>query len=128
MDIINEIKRLPNLYYDYFGVDGKIHVVILGGASCPKSDDYPFWESAQHYFNKLCDIYNKKPFSEDDKNNIAYCFKKIKTACPSRAIGTHSIQQQEEYITSLKKDELLEITEQVSMYKECYQIYLDYIK
>ena len=34
MDIVQEILNLPNYYYEYFGNDEKIHMVILGGQSC----------------------------------------------------------------------------------------------
>lgn len=125
MDIMGEIKNLPNLGYDYCKDNGKFCFVVLGGNSCPPTDEYRFYDTAKHYLCKLLELYEKKPFSEETKEAIAYCMKKIRSACDSRKPGTHTLAQQTAYIDALSDDERQQIEEQVLMYKECHAIYQD---
>lgn len=125
MDIMSEIKKLPNLGYDYSKDNGKFCFVVLGGNSCPSTDEYDFYDTASRYMNKLLDLYEKKPFSDETKKAIAYCMERICSACDSRKPGTHTLAQQTAYIDALSDDERQQIEEQVLMYKECHAIYRD---
>lgn len=125
MDIMTEIKNLPNLGYEYFKDNGKIGFVVLGRNSCPSSEEYPFFVSAKHYISNLLELYDKKPFSEDTKDAIAYYMKKLLSACDTRNPKTYTLAQQADYIDALSNDEREQIEEQVMMYKECYAIYQD---
>lgn len=125
MDVFAEIKKLPNLGYDYCKDNGQFCFVVLGGNSCPATDEYRFYDTAKRYISKLLEIYDKKPFSHDDKEAITYCMKRICSACDTRKPGTLTLTQQATYIDSLSKEELQQIEEQVLMYKECYAIYCE---
>lgn len=128
MDIICEIKKLPNLGYEYFKDNGKPCIVVLGGESCSPSDEYRFWRNISQYNCKLVELYENKPFSEDAKDAIAYYMKKMRSACDSRMSGTYTLAQQTAYIESLSIEERQQIEKQVLMYKECYAIYLDSLR
>ena len=128
MDIINEIKKLPNLGYEYFKDSGKPCIVVLGGESCPSSDEYRFWRNISQYNMKLVELYDNKPFSQETKESIAYYMKKMRSACDSRMSGTYTLSQQVEYIDSLSHDERQQIEDQVQMYKEYYAIYLEALR
>ena len=125
MDIIHEIRRLPNLGYDYCKDDGRFCFVVLGGDSCSPTDEYRFHESARHYMCRLLELYEKKPFSEETIDAIVYCMKKIRSACDARMSGTYTLAQQAAYIDALSDGERKQIEEQVMMYKECHAIYRD---
>lgn len=125
VDIFSEIKKLPNLGYDYCKDNGQFCFVVLGGSSCPPTDEYRFYETARHYSCKLHELYEKKPFSEETKEAIAYCMNKIRAACDARKPGTHTLTQQAAYIDTLSDTEREQIEEQVLMYIECNQIYVD---
>ena len=125
MDIMKEIKNLPNLGYEYFKDNGKMGFVVLGGNSCPASEEYPFFDSAKHYISNLLELYDKKPFSKEIKDDIAYYMKKLLSACDTRNPNTYTLAQQTAYIDALSNDEREQIEEQVMMYKECYKIYQD---
>ena len=125
MDILSEIKKLPNFGYDYFKDNGKPCLVVLGGTSCPSSEEYQNWKIIQQYILKLTELYEMKPFSDDVKSAIAYYIKKIISACDTRMSGTYTLAQQAAYIDALSSEERQQIEEQVLMYKECYTIYLD---
>ena len=125
MDIISEIKKLPNLGYDYFKDNGKPCLVVLGGSSCPSSDEYQFWKNISQYNLKIVELYEKKPFSQDTKDAITYYMRKMLSACDSRLHGTYTLAQQADYIASLSPNERQQIEEQIVMYKECYKIYQD---
>ena len=122
---MSEIKKLPNLGYEYTKDNGKFCFVVLGGYSCPSTDEYDFYDTASRYMNKLLDLYEKKPFSEETKKAIVYCMDRISSACDSRKPGTLTLAQQTAYIDALSNDERHEIEEQVLMYKECHAIYQD---
>ena len=128
MDIMSEIKKLPNLGYEYFKDNGKPCIVVLGGESCPSSDEYRYWKNISQYNFKLMELYENKPFSQDIQDAIAYYMKKMRSACDSRMSGTHTLSQQAAYIDSLSSEERQQIEEQVQMYKECYAIYLDSLR
>lgn len=125
MDIMSEIKKLPNLGYEYCKDNGKFCFVVLGGNSCPPTDEYRFYDTASRYIGKLLELYEKKPFSVETKDAIAYCMDKIRSACDGRKPGTQTLAQQTAYIEDLSEDERQQIEEQVLMYKECYSIYCD---
>ena len=125
MDIMDEIKKLPNFYYDYYKDNGDYRFVVLGGNSCPPTEEYRFFDSAMHYSSKLLELYEKKPFTDEIKAAIVYCIKKIRSACNARMPGSHTLAQQAAYIDSLSKNEREQIEGQVIMYKECYAIYQD---
>lgn len=125
MDVMSEIKKLPNLGYEYFKNNGKFCFVVLGGNSCPPTDEYHFYDTASRYMSKLLEMYEKKPFSEETKDAIAYCMGKIRSVCDSRMPGTHTIAQQTAYVEALSDNERQQIEEQVLMYKECHAIYQD---
>jgi hypothetical protein len=128
MDIVGEIKNLPNLGYDYYKDNGDFCIVVLGGESCAPCDNYRFWESIHYYHGKLVELYENKPFSEDVKDAITYCMKKMRSACEGRTKGTYTLPQQADYIEALSTDERQQIEEQVLMYKECYAIYIDCLR
>lgn len=128
MNILDEIKKLPNLGYEYYGVDGKEHIVVLGGESCPSSDEYRFSRSISYYNLQLIDLYTNKPFSQETKDTIAYYMKKMRSSCDSRMTGTYTLEQQSKYIDELSPDERQQIAEQVQMYKEYYAIYLESLR
>ena len=128
MDIMSEIKKLPNLGYDYCKDNGKFCFVVLGGNSCPPTDEYRFYDAVRYYMCKLLELYGQKPFSEETKDAIVFCMKKIRSACDGRKPGTHTLAQQATYIEALSNDERQQIEEQVRMYKECYAIYLDSLR
>ena len=122
---MKEIRNLPNLGYDYCKDNGKFCFVVLGGNSCPITEEYQFYDSAKHYIAKLLDLYEKKPFTDETKDAIIYCMKKIRSACDARKPGTHTLEQQAIYIDALSNEELEQIEEQIIMYKECNAIYQD---
>ena len=122
---MDEIKKLPNFYYDYYKDNGNFCFVVLGGNSCPPTEEYRFFDSASHYSYKLHELYEKKPFTDEIKDAIVYCMKKIRSACNARMPDTHTLAQQSAFIDALSKDEREQIEEQVIMYKECYAIYQD---
>ena len=128
MDIISEIKKLPNLGYEYFKDNGKPCTVVLGGVSCPPSDEYRFRQNITQYNLKLIELYESKPFTEDTKERIAYYMKKMRSACDTRMAGTYTLQQQAAYIDALSDGEREQIEAQVLMYKECYTIYLENVR
>ena len=128
MSIIDEIKKLPNLGYEYFKDNGKPCIVVLGEESCPSSDEYRFWQNISQYNLKLIELYESKPFSQDAKDAIAYYMKKMRSACDSRMSGTYTLAQQAAYIDALSADERQQIEEQVLMYKECYAIYCESLR
>lgn len=128
MDIISEIKKLPNLGYEYFKDNGMPCTVVLGGASCPPSDEYRFRQNITQYNLKLIELYESKPFAEDTKERIAYYMKKMRSACDTRMAGTYTLQQQAAYIDALSDGEREQIEAQVLMYKECYTIYLENVR
>lgn len=125
MDVMDEIKKLPNLGYYYCKDNGKFCFVVLGGNSCPITEEYRFHDSAKHYNSKLLELYEKKPFTEEIKDSIVYYMKKMRSACDARMPGTHTLAQQAAYLNSLSGEELAQIKEQVIMYKECNVIYQD---
>lgn len=128
MDIIAEIKQLPNLGYDYCKDNGEFRIVVLGGESGPPIDEYRSCENISHYNLKLSELYENKPFSQDTKDAIAYYMKKMRSACEARMSGTYTLEQQAAYIDALSPDERQQIEEQVQMYKECNEIYLDSLR
>lgn len=128
MDILSEIKKLPNLGYRYYKDNGTPCLVVLGGESCPPSDDYRFGESIIHHHCEISRLYEMKPFSDDIKDAIVYRMKKMRSACDTRKYGTHTPTQQAAYIDALSPDEHQQIEEQVLMYKECHEIYLESIR
>lgn len=125
MDIISEIKNLPNLGYEYFKDSGKPCIVVLGGQSCPPSDEYKYWRDISQYNLKLIDLYARKPFTDETKDAIAYYIKKMRSVCDTRMSGTHTLAQQSAYLDALSADERQQIEEQVLMYQECYAIYIN---
>ena len=125
MDIMNEIRNLPNLGYDYCKDNGKFCFVVLGGKSCPTTEEYRFYDAAIHYNSKLLKLYENKPFTEETKDAIIYYMKKMISACDARMPGTHTLAQQSAYVDALSNDEREQIEEQIIMYKECYAIYQD---
>ena len=128
MDFISEIKSLPNLGYVYFKDSGKPCIVVLGGESCPSSEGYQFWQSISNYNQRLIELYENKPFSQETKDAIPYYMKKMRSACDSRMSCTYTLAQQAAYIDALSSDERQQIEEQVLMYKECYAVYLDSLR
>lgn len=128
MDFTSEIKSLPNLGYVYFKDSGKPCIVVLGGESCPSSEGYQFWQGISNYNQKLIELYENKPFSQDIKDAIADNMKKMRSACDSRMSGTYTLAQQTAYIDALSPDERQQIEEQVLMYRECYAIYQDSLR
>lgn len=127
MDIVQEILNLPNYYYEYFGNDEKIHMVILGGQSCRTSDVIENFEICSQYFQQMEEVYEKKELTEDDKKILALNMHKIQRLCDSRKEGIHSLKEQKDYLNKLKGEEVKQLELQVKMYKEARRYYKDYI-
>ena len=129
MDIIAEIKKLPNLGYTYTNeseIGYRYKIVILGGSPCPKAETYRFGADIPDILGNIENIYLKKNLSVDDKIGIAKQMKHMLSACEARTTEIHSIEQQRAYIDALSDAQKEEIVELVAMYRDCYLIYQEY--
>lgn len=129
MDIIAEIKKLPNLGYTYTNeseIGYRYKIVILGGNPCPKAETYRFGADIPNILGSIESIYMKKTLSVDDKIGIAKQMKRMLSSCEARTTEIHSIEQQRAYINELSDAQKKEISELVTMYGECYSIYQEY--
>lgn len=129
MDIIAEIKKLPNLGYTYTNeseIGYRYKIVILGGNPCPKAETYRFGADIPDIIGRIENFYLKKNLSVDDKIGIAKHMKQMISACEARTTEIHSIEQQSAYINALSDSQKDEIAELVTMYRECYPIYREY--
>ena len=129
MDIISEIKKLPNLGYTYTNeseIGYRYKIVILGGNPCPKAEMYRFGADIPSILGKIESIYLKGNLSVDDKIGIAKQMKYMLSSCEERTTEIYSIEQQKAYIDALSDTQKAEIAELVAMYRECYSIYREY--
>ena len=129
MNIMSEIERLPNLGYTYTNesdIGYRYKIVVLGGNPCPKAETYRFGANIPNILGNIENIYLKKNLSDDDKMGIAKQMKHMLSACEARTAEIHSIEQQKAYIDALSDAQKEEITELVTMYRECYAIYQEY--
>ena len=126
MDIIKEINKLPNYFYS-FESNGKLHCVILGGHSCMKSSKIELVERLLGLLDTIEKTYEKDNLSDEDKILIAQTMKKIQTFCDYRLENLYTIKQQEDYLNSLPKDALDQISKQVEMYQNARILYRDFV-
>lgn len=127
MDLVKEILRLPNFYYEYLGNDGRVHMAVLGGCSCRTTDKIESREACSEYFCRMELIYEKEKLTDDDKRNLAKYMQRIQTLCDSRREGLHSLKEQADYLNGLQEEETKQLEIQVRMYKDSRQYYRDYI-
>ena len=131
MDIIAEIKKLPNLGYTYTNESDlgyRYKIVILGGSPCPKVETYRFGADIPDILGKIENIYHKGNFSNDDKIRIAKQMKYMLSICEARTAEIFSIEQQKTYLDALSNAQREEIAELVAMYRECYSIFREYAR
>ena len=129
MNIMSEIEKLPNLGYTYTNeskIGYQYKIVILGGNPCPKAETYRFGADIPDILGSIENIYLKKNLSVDDKIGIAKQMKHMLSVCEARTAEIHSIEQQKAYIDALSDAQKEELSELVSMYRDCYAIYQEY--
>lgn len=127
MDIINEIRRLPNFGYVFLGDDGKEHIAVLGGYSTPKVETYEYPSNILYISDKMLNIYSQAELSVADKTELATLMKKMYSVCEARQVGLYSGEEQGNYINHLSSNEKAQVSQQVQMHKDCRIFYRDYI-
>ena len=129
MNIIAEIKKLPNLGYVYTNESNKRYrnvIVVLGGNSCPAVEMYQHGIDIPSILGKIESIYIKGISSHNDKIQIAKHMKRMMSSCEARTRDIYTIEQQTKYIDALSDAQKDEIASLVSMYIDCYAIYLEF--
>lgn len=126
MNLVEEISKLPNFYYEYDGKDARTHMVILGGISCKKSDSIEAWQNCGMYFERMKTIFAKEELTERDEKELANSMHKIQVLCEARLEGIYSLKEQADYLNKLQREELEQLENQVEMYKAARQYYRKY--
>lgn len=128
MNLVEEISKLPNFYYEYDGKDARTHMVILGGISCKKSDSIEAWQNCGMYFECIKTIFAKEELTERDEKELANSMHKIQVLCEARLNGIYSLNEQTYYINKLQKGEVEQLENQVVMYKAARQYYRKHLR
>ena len=126
MDIIKEINRLPNYYYEF---NNPPYFAILGSHSCKKLEHYDKFTIAkvQRWFDELNEIYAKVNLEIDDKIAIAKNVSKIGKNCDERLDTLFTKQQQLDFIKSLSPEDIDELEQQINRYKTAREYYSQYV-
>lgn len=125
-EIIKEINRLPNYFYEYCDDNG-MHGVILGGHSCQKKDNFDNLSVCARYLKDMTELYQKENLTDEEKAYIAKQMKRIMNQCDYRHSELYSLEQQKEYLSKLDAESLEEISEQILMYKKAREYHAEYV-
>lgn len=125
-EIIKEIDKLPNYFYEYCDDNG-IHRVILGGHSCQKKDQHDNLSFCARYFKDMTELYQKGELIDEEKAYLAKQMKRIMRLCDYRLSELYSLEQQKEYLSKLDVESLEEIRGQILMYKEAREYHAKYV-
>lgn len=116
--IIKELSVLPNFPYIYWNPkDEKEHIVILGGQSCPATDENQDLIAGLHIAEEMQKIYANGSLDKNNKNTIAKLLKRMNHLHYFRKSGLLTLAQQKNFLSELSTEQLAEISEQVDMYK-----------
>lgn len=126
MDIIKEINKLPNYYYE-FSVSP--YCAILGSSSCKKVDNYDrmIISPVQRWLRQMNSIFEKESLDIQDKEDIAQLASKIGAYCNERLETHYTAQQQETFIQTLPQSAKDELEHQIIRYEQAREYYRDYV-
>lgn len=120
MNIIDELRKMPNLCYVFDGDDGKWHLVMLGGGSAKiiqNTEDYPEWKIVDKLQMDMELLYEKENKTKDDIDRFRELYNKMLKYCTTRKEGTYTLSAQGMYIEACGDEEKKQIEKQIKMYK-----------
>lgn len=126
MDIINELNHLPTFFYT-FTKDDNFCYALLGGQAAKPITELLTLNSLTHYHTQMIRLYETHPLSEEYKIELAKLMIHIRNSCTGRFKGRLTLKEQEQYLSTLPKEALHEIEQQIEMYKTARQYYRQYL-
>lgn len=120
MDIIKEIKRLPNYLY---ALDTTPYWVILGGNGSIRGiynqhADYSCSYLIE-YHDELYNLFQDKNQFADNKQRVSYIQNRILTRCYEQRLKKRfTIEEQDNFLRQLPQVEKYRIEKQILMYKQ----------
>ena len=129
MDFKKEIwgKSLPNFGYVIEMDNGNCCVVVLGGQSSEKTEEYAFRDSIYHRNIQMQKIYHKEVLSDDDKKELAVLMQKMYSICDARKEGLYTWEEQSAFIETLSKTGKMQLEDQIQMLNVCREFYREFI-
>ena len=126
MDIIKELNNLPTYFYTFLKND-RICFALLGGQGDPPITELNTLDALTRMHNRMLLIYEHDNLTQDEKIELAKLTRKIHNACGGRFEGCRTLKEQEEYLQTLPQEALVEIKNQIQMYKDAREYYRAYL-